>query len=74
MKEFTVSYDIRGSRVLQVYLEDSKELPLDWKSMRTEAQDEWLYENSKYSVLKFEDIDYGKAVSVLEVKTLEQLK
>ena len=74
MREFVVSYEIKGSRVLQVYLEDNKTLPLDWQSMSSDAQDEWLYENGKYSVLKYEDIDYGKAVSVLEVKTLEQLK
>jgi len=74
MKEFVVNYDIKGTRTIQVYIEDNKSLPLDWQSMSSEAQDEWLYENSKYSVLKYEDIDYGKAVSVLEVKTLGQLR
>lgn len=74
MKEFLVSYEIKGSRALTVYVEDDKVFPLDWESMSSDAKDEWLYDNGKYSVLKFEDIDYGKAVSVLETAQMGEVK
>lgn len=74
MKEFLVSYEIKGSRAIQVYIDDDKALPLDWESMSSDVKDEWLYDNGKYSVLKYEDIDYGKAINVLEIEKMGQVK
>ena len=66
MKQFRVSYEIKGTRVINVFIED-QDLPDNWDSLESEKQDEWLYERQNYSVIQFEDIDYGKAISVLPV-------
>jgi hypothetical protein len=44
------------------------ELPENWDSLKTEEQDEWLYEHQEFSVLHTEDIDYGKAQSIIELR------
>ena len=68
MKTFRVSYEIKGTRVVDVTIKDS-DLPNDWDSLKSEEQDELLYERQQYAVLHLEDIDYGKAVSVLELRS-----
>jgi hypothetical protein len=73
MKQFRVTYDIKGTRVINVFIED-QDLPSNWNSLDSEAQDQWLYERQSYSVIQFEDIDYGKAVSVLPVVHLSEVK
>ena len=73
MKQFRVSYEIKGTRVINVFIED-QDLPKNWDSLKSEEQDEWLYERQNYSVIQFEDIDYGKAVSVLPVVYLSEVK
>jgi hypothetical protein len=73
MKQFRVSYEIKGTRVINVFIED-QDLPDNWESLESEKQDEWLYERQNYSVIQFEDIDYGKAVSVLPVVYLSEVK
>jgi hypothetical protein len=73
MKQFRVSYEISGTRVINVFIED-QDLPKNWDSLKSEEQDEWLYERQNYSVIQFEDIDYGKAVSVLPVVHLNEVK
>lgn len=73
MKQFRVSYEISGTRVINVFIED-QDLPKNWDSLKAEEQDEWLYERQSYSVIQFEDIDYGKAVSVLPVVYLSEVK
>ena len=73
MKQFRVSYEISGTRVINVFIED-QDLPDNWESLESEKQDEWLYERQNYSVIQFEDIDYGKAVSVLPVVYLSEVK
>lgn len=73
MKQFRVSYEISGTRVINVFIED-QDLPKNWDSLKSEEQDEWLYERQNYSVIQFEDIDYGKAVSVLPVVYLSEVK
>lgn len=73
MKQFRVTYDIKGTRVINVFIED-QDLPSNWNSLDSETQDQWLYERQSYSVIQFEDIDYGKAVSVLPVVHLSEVK
>jgi len=73
MKQFRVSYEVKGTRVINVFIED-QDLPDNWESLESEKQDEWLYERQNYSVIQFEDIDYGKAVSVLPVVYLSEVK
>ena len=73
MKQFRVSYEISGTRVINVFIED-QDLPKNWDSLKSEEQDEWIYERQNYSVIQFEDIDYGKAVSVLPVVYLSEVK
>lgn len=68
MKTFRVSYEIKGTRIVDVTIKDS-DLPNDWDSLKSEEQDELLYERQQYAVLHLEDIDYGKAVSVLELRS-----
>jgi len=62
-----VTYELKGVRIIDVTTKG--ELPDNWDSLKTEKQDEWLYENQEYSVLHTEDIDYGKAVSVIELRS-----
>jgi len=62
-----VTYELKGVRIIDVTTKG--ELPDNWDSLKTEEQDEWLYENQEYSVLYTQDIDYGKAVSVIELRS-----
>jgi hypothetical protein len=67
MKTYRVTYEIKGVRIIDVTT--NKQVPENWESLKTEEQDEWLYENQDYSVLSSQDIDYGKAVSILELRS-----
>jgi len=72
-KQFIVSYEIKGSRILEVFVSDKTKIPSNWEDLDTEKKDEWLYEHQEYSVLRHEDVDYGKAVAINQ-KTQEVLK
>ena len=67
-KTYRVSYEIKGTRTVDVAVNPDK-LPQDFDVLSPEQQDEILYEHQEYSVLIFEDIDYGKAVSVIELRS-----
>lgn len=67
MATHRVTYELKGVRIIDVTTKG--ELPDNWDSLKTEEQDEWLYENQEYSVLHTQDIDYGKAVSVIELRS-----
>lgn len=66
MKTHRVVYELKGVRIIDVNTKG--ELPENWDSLKTEEQDEWLYENQEFSVLHSQDIDYGKAVSIIELR------
>lgn len=66
MKTYRVSYELKGVRIIDVTTK--AQLPDNWDSLKTEEQDEWLYEHQEYSVLVNEDIDYGKAQSIIELR------
>jgi len=64
---YRVSYELKGTRVVDVTVETNK-LPDNFNVLSPEEQDEVLYERQEYSVLHLEDIDYGKAVSILPLR------
>lgn len=66
MRTYRVSYELKGVRIIDVTTK--AQLPDNWDSLKTEEQDEWLYEHQEYSVLVNEDIDYGKAQSIIELR------
>lgn len=72
MKTYRVSYDIRGTRIVDVTI-DEKDIPANWDELTPDRQDEVLYERQQYSVLHLEDIDYGKAESIIELKNLPEV-
>jgi hypothetical protein len=68
MKTYRVSYDIKGVRVVDVTIKE-QDIPENWDTLTEQEQDELLYERQQYSVLHLEDVDYGKAQSVLELRS-----
>jgi hypothetical protein len=66
MRTHRVTYELKGVRIIDVTTKG--ELPENWDSLKTEEQDEWLYEHQEFSVLHTEDIDYGKAQSIIELR------
>ncbi len=66
MKTFRIAYELSGVRIIDVTTK--AQLPSNWDSLKTEEQDEWLYEHQEYSVLNTEDINYGKAQSIIELR------
>ncbi len=72
MKTYRVSYDIKGTRIVDVTINE-KDIPDNWNELTPDKQDEVLYERQQYSVLHLEDIDYGKAESIIEMKHLPEV-
>jgi hypothetical protein len=72
MKTYRVSYDIKGTRIVDVTINE-KDIPENWDELTPDKQDEVLYERQQYSVLHLEDIDYGKAESIIEMKHLPEV-
>lgn len=68
MKKYRVTYEMKGVRIVDVTVPDGA-LPLDFDALSPDIQDELLYERQEYSVLFTEDVDYGKAVSVVELRS-----
>jgi hypothetical protein len=66
VKTFRVTYELKGVRIIDVTTKG--ELPENFNDLSYEQQDEWLYEHQEYSVLHTEDIDYGKATSIIELR------
>jgi hypothetical protein len=66
VRTFRVTYELKGVRIIDVTTKG--ELPENFNDLSYEQQDEWLYEHQEYSVLHTEDIDYGKAESIVELR------
>lgn len=66
MKTFRITYETKGVRIIDVTTK--AQLPDNWDSLKSEEQDEWLYEHQDFSVLHTEDTDYGKASSIIELR------
>jgi hypothetical protein len=69
MKQFSVIYNVKGTRIVDVYLPDGIELPDNWDNLGTEEQDEFLFAHQSHSVLRTEDLDYGKVFEIWENDT-----
>lgn len=66
MRTHRVTYELKGVRIIDVTTKG--ELPENFNDLSLEQQDEWLYEHQEFSVLHTEDIDYGKAQSIIELR------
>ena len=66
MRQFSIIYNIKGTRIVDVFLPDNIELPENWGSLKTEKQDEFLYTYQTHSVLRTEDLNYGDVFEVWE--------
>lgn len=67
-KTYRVTYELKGVRIIDVTVDPNK-LPDNFDVLSPQEQDELLYESQVFSVLHTEDIDYGKAVSILELRS-----
>ena len=67
MKTFRVTYETKGVRIIDVTTKHPT--PENWSSLTTQEQDEWLYEHQEYSVIHSEDMHFGKAESILELRS-----
>lgn len=72
MKIYNVTYEFKGVEVHNIFLEDDLELPDNWEEMSLKAQDEWLYENQTYANKVYSDTEWGQAVAIMPVATLER--
>ena len=66
MRQFSIIYNVKGTRIVDVVLPDNIELPENWDSLKTEKQDEFLYTYQTHSVLRTEDLNYGNVFEVWE--------
>ena len=74
MNVYQVTYEFKGVEVVNVFLDDSIEIPEDFQHWSLQAQDEWLYENQSYSKKQFTDTTWGNAVNILPVLSLKVVK
>jgi hypothetical protein len=66
MRQFSIIYNVKGTRIVDVFLPDNIELPENWGSLKTEKQDEFLYTYQTHSVLRTEDLNYGDVFEIWE--------
>jgi hypothetical protein len=71
VRQFSIIYNVKGTRIVDVFLPDNIELPENWGSLKTEEQDEWLYEHQQESKTLWSDEYKGEAVNVLPVAQLK---
>jgi hypothetical protein len=70
-KQFRVTYETKGVKVVNVWLPEGAELPNNWGSMTLTQQDEWLYENQSEAHLNWTDETEGEVVNILPVANLK---
>lgn len=70
-QQFQVVYETKGVKVVNVWLPEGTELPIDWHTMSYAEQDEWLYDNQDEAHLQWSDESEGQAVNVLPVAQLK---
>ena len=74
MKVYQVTYEFKGVEVVNVFLDDSVQVPEDFHTWRLIAQDEWLYEHQTNSKKLFTDTTLGNAVNILPTSSLKAVK
>ena len=62
--KFEITYEIRGTRKVEIVVPDSVQLPDDWSRLAEEDKDSWIYTHQTSSKDIFEDIDYARATYV----------
>lgn len=70
-KQFRVTYETKGVKVVNVWLPEGAEIPNNWGSMTLKEQDEWLYDNQDEAHLVWTDEHEGECVNVLPVAQLQ---
>ena len=70
-KQFRVTYETKGVKVVNVWLPEGTEIPAQWGSMTLRQQDEWLYENQSEAHLNWSDETEGEVVNILPVAELK---
>lgn len=74
MKVYQVTYEFKGVEVVNVFLDDSVEIPEGFEHWTLQAQDEWLYENQTNSRKLFTDTTWGNAVNILPASNLKLVR
>jgi hypothetical protein len=69
-KVYQVTYEFKGVEVVNVFLDDSVQVPEDFQSWRLSAQDEWLWENQTNAKKIYTDTSWGNAVNILPTSQL----
>lgn len=70
-KQFRVTYETKGVKVVNVWLPEGEDLPIDWNFLSNEQKDEWLYEHQDEAHLVWTDEHEGQCVNVLPVTQLK---
>ncbi len=70
MNTYRVSYKVEGVRIIDVELPEGLEPPKGFHLWDYSRQDEWLYEYQLGTEVRYEDIHYSQAESVLKVRQL----
>lgn len=70
-QQFQVVYETKGVKVVNVWLPEGADLPIDWHTMTYAEQDEWLYSIQLKSETLWSDEYKGHAVNVLPVTQLK---
>ena len=70
-KQFRVTYETKGVKVVNVWLPEGTEIPTQWGSMTLREQDEWLYETQSEAHLNWSDETEGEVVNILPVAELK---
>lgn len=70
-KQFYVTYETKGVKVVSVWLPEGAGLPADWDTMTFKQKDEWLYDNQDEAHLVWTDEHEGEAVNILPMAQLK---
>lgn len=70
-KQFSVTYETKGVKIVNVTLPEGEDLPAHWDSLTMKQRDEWLYENQDEAHLIWTDEHEGEAVNILPITHLK---
>ena len=70
-QQFQVVYETKGVKVVNVWLPEGEDIPIDWHTMSFAEQDEWLYEHQEEAHLQWTDEHEGVPVNVLPITQLK---
>ena len=72
-KQFSVTYETKGVKIVNVTLPEGEDLPEDWDNLTMKQRDEWLYDNQYSAHLIWTDEHEGEAVNILPITHLKAL-